>query len=111
MKRANIFLVTPVEKIPVTVDLAPYMIVDYEVDSDHKNIILKTNLTDVEVAKVLSIRYKYDGLDVTASLLRKYPYKEVTSHVIGNVGYIDTNDLASIDKKNIKALNISGKLV
>tara|TARA_B100000575_G_C23044966_1_gene601480 strand:- start:163 stop:702 length:540 start_codon:yes stop_codon:yes gene_type:complete len=38
------FLVTPTEKVPVTVDLAPYMIVDYEVDSDHKNIILKTNL-------------------------------------------------------------------
>ena len=38
------FLVTPVEKVPVTVDLAPYMIVDYEVDSDYKNIILKTNL-------------------------------------------------------------------
>ena len=30
--------------MPVTVDLAPYMIVDYEVDSDQKNIILKTNL-------------------------------------------------------------------
>jgi hypothetical protein len=38
------YLVTPVEKVPVTVDLAPYMIVDYEVDLDHKNIILKTNL-------------------------------------------------------------------
>ena len=38
------FLVTPVEKVPVKVDLAPYMIVDYKVDSDHKNIILKTNL-------------------------------------------------------------------
>jgi hypothetical protein len=37
-------LVTPVEKVPVTVDLAPYMVVDYEVDLDHKNIILKTNL-------------------------------------------------------------------
>jgi len=38
------YLVTPVEKVPVTVDLAPYIIVDYEVDLDHKNIILKTNL-------------------------------------------------------------------
>ena len=38
------YLVTPVEKVPVKVDLAPYMIVDYEVDSDYKNIILKTNL-------------------------------------------------------------------
>ena len=40
----NYYLVTPVEKVPVNVDLAPYMIVDYEVDSDNKKIILKTNL-------------------------------------------------------------------
>ena len=38
------YLVTPVEKVPVKVDLAPYKIIDYEVDSDNKNIILKTNL-------------------------------------------------------------------
>ena len=44
LEEGKYFLVTPVEKVPVTVDLAPYMIVDYEIDSDHKNIILKTNL-------------------------------------------------------------------
>ena len=44
LEEGKYFLVTPVEKVPVTVDLAPYMVVDYEVDSDHKNIILKTNL-------------------------------------------------------------------
>ena len=44
LEEGKYFLVTPVEKIPVTVDLAPYMVVDYEVDLDHKNIILKTNL-------------------------------------------------------------------
>ena len=40
----NYYLVTPVEKVLVKVDLAPYMIIDYEVDLDHENIILKTNL-------------------------------------------------------------------
>ena len=40
----NYYLVTPVEKVLVNVDLAPYMIVDYEIDSEQKNIILKTNL-------------------------------------------------------------------
>ena len=40
----NYYLVTPIEKVLVKVDLAPYMIIDYEVDSDHENIILKTNL-------------------------------------------------------------------
>ena len=44
LEEGKYFLVTPVEKVPVSVDLAPYMIVDYEVDSDYKNIILKTNL-------------------------------------------------------------------
>ena len=44
LEESKYFLVTPVEKVPVTVDLAPYMIIDYEVDPDHKNIILKTNL-------------------------------------------------------------------
>ena len=44
LEEGKYFLVTPVEKVPVIVDLAPYMVVDYEVDSDHKNIILKTNL-------------------------------------------------------------------
>ncbi len=44
LEEGKYFLVTPVEKVPVTVDLAPYMIVDYEVDSGYKNIILKTNL-------------------------------------------------------------------
>ena len=38
------YLVTPVEKVLVKVDIAPYMIVDYEVDLELKNIILKTNL-------------------------------------------------------------------
>ena len=76
----------------------------------HRNsLILKTNLTDVEVAKVLAIRYKYDGLDVTASLLRKYPYKEVTSHVIGNIGFIDRKDLDTIDKKKYKSIKYIGK--
>ena len=44
LEQGNYYLVTPVEKVPVIVDLAPYMIVDYEIDSEQKNIILKTNL-------------------------------------------------------------------
>ena len=76
----------------------------------HRNsIILKTNLTDSEIAKVLSIRYKFDGLDVTASLMRKYPYKEITSHVLGNVGYIDKSDLSRIDRQNYKSIKYIGK--
>ena len=37
--------------------------------SHHNYITLKRNLSDNEVAKILSIRHRYDGLDLTASLL------------------------------------------
>ncbi len=77
--------------------------------SHHNSIVLKTNLTDAEIAKVLSIRYKFDGLDVTASLMRKYPFKEITSHVLGNVGYIDKKDLLKIDKQKYKSIKYIGK--
>lgn len=43
-ENGNYYLVTPVEKVIVKVDIAPYMIVDYEVDLEQKNILLKTNL-------------------------------------------------------------------
>ena len=77
--------------------------------SHYNSIVLKSNLNEEEVAKILSIRYKYDGLDVTASLLRKYPYKEITHHVLGHVGYIDKKDLANLDKKKYRNTQYIGK--
>ena len=43
-ENGNYYIVTPVEKVLVNVDIAPYMIIDYEVDSNNEKIILKTNL-------------------------------------------------------------------
>ena len=77
--------------------------------SHHNYITLKRNLSDNEVAKILSIRHRYDGLDLTASLLRKYPYNEITQHVLGSVGYIDKKDLYNIDKKKYKNSKYIGK--
>ena len=77
--------------------------------SHYNSIILKSNLTESEMAKVLSIRYKHDGLDVSASLLREYPYKKISSHVLGRVGYIDKKDLARLDKKKYRSSKYVGK--
>ena len=77
--------------------------------SHHNSIILKTNLVEDEVAKILSIRYKFDGLDVKGSLLRRYPYKEITHHILGYVGYIDRKDLFKLDKKKYRNAKYVGK--
>lgn len=73
------------------------------------NIVLKDNITEEEVAKILSIRYKHAGLDVKASLLRHYPYKDITSHVIGSIGYIDEKDLLNLDRQKYKNTKYIGK--
>ena len=77
--------------------------------SHHNSIILKSNLTESEIAKVLAIRYRHDGLDVSARLLREYPYKKVASHVLGHIGYIDKRDLSRLDKKKYKNSKYIGK--
>ncbi len=38
----NYFLVTPVEKVPVKVEIAPYVIIDYKINND--SILLITNM-------------------------------------------------------------------
>ena len=45
LKRENnlYFLVTPLEKIQIEVEVAPYMITDFHYDEINKDIILKTN--------------------------------------------------------------------
>jgi hypothetical protein len=43
-ENGNYYLVTPTEKVIVKVDIAPYMIIDYEIDAKKEKIILKTNL-------------------------------------------------------------------
>lgn len=77
--------------------------------SHYNSVTLKDILTEEEVAKVLSIRYKYDGLDVVARLLREYPYEEITHHVLGHIGYIDRKDLLILDKKKYKNTQYIGK--
>lgn len=73
----NYYLVTPVEKVLVKVDLAPYMIIDYEVDSDHENIILKTNLD-------LSIPLNYEHkLEVKKIGDEHIPFVHVRNNIEG----------------------------
>ena len=77
--------------------------------SHHNSIILKSNLTESEIAKVLAIRYKHDGLDVSASLLREYPHKQIATHVLGHIGYIDKRELSRLDKKKYQNSKYIGK--
>ncbi|MCB6184105.1 penicillin-binding protein 2 [Leeia sp. TBRC 13508] len=76
----------------------------YKLKSESKNfetLPLKIRLTDEEIAKIAAQNYRFPGVEIKARLFREYPYKELTSHVIGYIGRInqaEEDKLAAEDK-------------
>ncbi|HET6564336.1 MAG TPA: penicillin-binding protein 2 [Xanthomonadales bacterium] len=70
---------------------------------------LKFNLNEEEVARFAVDRHRHPGVDVVPYLSRYYPYRELLTHVLGYVGRIDENDLASINADDYRANTHIGK--
>lgn len=73
-------------------------------------IPLKLKLSEEEVANFASYQYQFTGVNVKARLMRYYPYGEITSHVIGYVGRINTQELQQVSPTNYRATNFIGKI-
>ncbi len=62
---------------------------------DH--IPIKFQLTETEVASFAINRHLFPGVYVKAHIARRYPLKEVASHIIGYVGRINEKELKTLD--------------
>ena len=72
--------------------------------------VLRSNLTESEVAAFSVNRYRFPGMKVEARLIRYYPEGEAFSHALGYVGRINEKELNEIDPGNYKATQYIGKL-
>jgi len=70
---------------------------------------IRLNLTPEEVARFAVDSYRFPGVEVQAELIRFYPKRELTAHVLGYVGRINDRELAHIDKGNYAGTNFIGK--
>ncbi len=70
----------------------------YEESRNFESVPLRSRLTDEEVARVVSQRYRLPGVDVKARLLRDYPQGTTASHVIGYIGRINERDVERIEE-------------
>lgn len=61
-----------------------------------KPITLKMRLSDEEVARFAVDRWRYPGIELVSYLNRRYPYGELTAHVIGYVGRVDEADAKAL---------------
>ena len=62
---------------------------------------IRTRLSDAEVARFASQRFRFPGVEIKARLFREYPYRDKTAHLIGYVGRINDKDFAELEKKGI----------
>lgn len=73
------------------------------------SVPIRTNLSIEEAASFAVVRHQFPGVDVKAQLLRHYPYRDATAHVLGYVGRVSKKDLEKIDASNYAGTSHIGK--
>ncbi len=72
-----------------------------------ESLPIRNRLSDEEVARFAAQRYRFPGVEIKARLFREYPYRERTSHLIGYIGRINTNDMKKLEDEE-EAANYRG---
>lgn len=76
----------------------------------YQEVVLKSKLSEEEIARIEVRRHAFSGVEVTAELARYYPLGEATAHSVGYVGRINEKELATLDPRNYSATRYIGKL-
>lgn len=74
------------------------------------SVPVKFNLSEREVARFVVNQHRFPGADVVPYLSRNYPYGELLTHVIGYIGRLDADDIASVDEGNYRGTRSIGKI-
>ncbi len=74
-----------------------------------KSIPLRYNLSDEEVARFAVVGNQFPGVSIKTRLRRYYTQPELTAHVVGYVGRINSRDLKSLDPYNYRGATHVGK--
>ena len=75
----------------------------------YNKIPLKEKLTKEDIAYFSVNQYRFPGVEITAHLIRYYPYANDLVDVLGYVGRINEEDLKKIDTGNYAASHYIGK--
>lgn len=67
----------------------------------YTSIILRSNLTDEEVAAFAVRSFKFPGVSIRARWVREYPQGESAAHLIGYIGRISEKDYERIEEEGL----------
>ena len=54
-----------------------------------ESVPIRTHLTEEEAAKFSVNRYQFPGVEIRSRLFRRYPFKNMASHMVGYIGRIN----------------------
>ena len=64
-----------------------------------KPVTLKPRLDEHEIARLAVDRHRFPGVEVVPYLMRRYPFGELTAHIVGYVGRIDRDDIEAMEAR------------
>ena len=62
---------------------------------------IKFNLTNIQVAKIISQNYKYPEFIIKQGFVRNYPLGKSSAHLIGYINRININDIKNLKKNGL----------
>ncbi|WP_312394064.1 penicillin-binding protein 2 [Mixta calida] len=87
------------------VDLTPEEANDFRQalrqSSRYRPVVLKTELTEQEVARFAVNQYRFDGVQIESYQDRQYPYGAALAHVVGYVSKINDRDYQRLNEEGV----------
>ena len=70
---------------------------------DFETLMIRSRLSDEEVARFAAQQYRFPGVEIKARLFREYPYSEKTAHLLGYIGRINQSDVDRLEENDATA--------
>ncbi len=90
-----------IDELATVVDIAPKdrkrfrKLIDES--KNFESLPIRNRLSDEEVARFSVNRYRFPGVEIKARLFRQYPYRDLTAHIIGYIGRINSKDVEALE--------------
>jgi len=70
---------------------------------DFETLMIRSRLSDEEVARFAAQQYRFPGVEIKARLFRDYPYSDKTAHLLGYIGRINQADEDRLEENDADA--------
>lgn len=70
---------------------------------DFETLMIRSRLSDEEVARFAAQQYRFPGVEIKARLFRDYPYSDKTAHLLGYIGRINEADENRLEENDTEA--------